>query len=149
MNSRFACKCAAAILGACFLLLPVKGDDLRAADKYEEMINCDLHSGSCIQPLGNHMLVLSVSPRPVKAMTDLMFEIVVKGDAKLTGLPFIDLGMPGMDMGKNQVTLTKRGEGTYTGAGVIVRCKSGRRTWRATVTVPGIGSAVFIFDVIY
>jgi hypothetical protein len=30
-----------------------------------------------------------------------------------------------------------------------VRCPSGRRTWRATVTIPDVSQADFIFDAIY
>jgi len=37
----------------------------------------------------------------------------------------------------------------YEGKGVIVKCPSGHRVWRATVTVPDLGKAEFIFDVIY
>jgi len=148
VNSRFESKSAPVLL-LVWLLLSTCAVDAQATDKYKEMINCNLHNGSCSQSLGDSTLVLSVSPRPVKAMTDLVFDVVVKGDTKPDRMPFIDLGMPGMDMGKNQVILAEKGKGVYTGTGVIVRCKSGRRTWRATVTVPGLGNAVFIFDVVY
>ena len=35
------------------------------------------------------------------------------------------------------------------GQGVIVRCPSGKRIWRATVTLPSIGNVDFTFDVVY
>jgi hypothetical protein len=57
--------------------------------------------------------------------------------------------MPGMKMGPNRVVLKEVGEGIYEGAGVIVRCSSGRRTWRATITFSDLGEVKFIFDVIY
>ena len=83
-------------------------------------------------------------------MQDLAFKVTLDGqlppDAKL---PYIDLGMPGMNMGPNRVKLKFTGKATYEGRGVIVKCPSGRRTWRATITVPGFGHADFIFDVIY
>ena len=41
------------------------------------------------------------------------------------------------------------GELVYRGEGVIVRCPSGRRTWKAKVTIPDVGSVEFVFDVIY
>ena len=93
---------------------------------------------------------LAVTPRPVKAMQDLLFQVTFS--AKLppnTMLPYIDLGMPGMKMGPNRVQLKSAGNDTYEGRGVIVKCPSGRRTWRATVTFPDLGQTDFIFDVIY
>jgi hypothetical protein len=52
-------------------------------------------------------------------------------------------------MGRNRVTLKPAGESGFEGKGVIVRCPSGRRTWKATVTAPNLGSVEFVFDVIY
>ena len=121
-----------------------------AGDKYQEMINCDLHQGVCNQNLSGTTISLAVTPRPVKAMQDLLFQVTF--DAKLppnTKLPYIDLGMPGMKMGPNRVQLKSAGNNTYEGRGVIVKCPSGRRTWRATLTVPDLGQTDFIFDVIY
>jgi len=54
-----------------------------------------------------------------------------------------------MDMGPNRVELRPVKENVYEGQGVIVRCPSGRRTWKATVTLPESGKAEFVFDVIY
>jgi len=123
---------------------------ISAGDKYQEMINCDLHQGACTQNLSGSTITLAVTPRPVKAMQDLLFQVTFS--AKLppnTKLPYIDLGMPGMKMGPNRVQLKSAGNDTYEGRGVIVKCPSGRRTWRATVTVPDFGQTDFIFDVIY
>jgi hypothetical protein len=78
----------------------------------------------------------------------LTFQVKISGDS-LSEAPFIDLGMPGMKMGPNRVTLKKNGAATYEGQGVIVRCKSGKTIWQATVTLPDIGSVVFTFDVVY
>ena len=81
-------------------------------------------------------------------MKDLTFMVTL--DGKHPGAPlFIDLGMPGMHMGPNQVVLEPVKAGVYKGKGIIVRCPSGKRTWRATVTIPDIGEVDFIFDVIY
>ena len=131
-----------------FLLAAPAGSP--AGDKYQEMINCDLHKGSCNQFLSETTVTLEVTPRPVKAMQDLSFKITFTGKLPPgTKAPFIDLGMPGMKMGPNRVLLKAEGNDTYVGRGVIVRCPSGRRTWRATVTVPDFGQTDFIFDVIY
>ena len=121
-----------------------------AGDKYRDMINCELHRGVCTQSLSGSNVTLAVTPRPVKAMQDLLFQVSFSDklppDAKL---PYIDLGMPGMQMGPNRVELKPVGNDIFEGRGVIVRCPSGRRTWRATVTVPDFGQADFVFDVIY
>jgi hypothetical protein len=52
-------------------------------------------------------------------------------------------------MGTNKVLLEDLGDGVFEGQGVIVRCMSGRRTWRARITLPDLGRADFIFDVVY
>ncbi|MGW8304146.1 MAG: hypothetical protein ACWGNO_18855 [Desulfobacterales bacterium] len=123
---------------------------IAAGDKYREMINCDLHQGACTQNLAGSTITLTVTPRPVKAMQDLLFQVTFSGKLPSnTQLPYIDLGMPGMNMGPNRVQLESAGIATYEGQGVIVRCPSGRRTWQATVTIPDVGQTEFIFDVIY
>ena len=130
-------------------LMAVSGD-ISAGEKYQEMINCDLHQGACTQNLAGFTVTLEVSPRPVKAMHDLLFQVTFSGKLPSnTKLPYIDLGMPGMKMGPNRVQLKSEGNHTYEGRGVIVKCPSGRRTWRARVTIPDVGHTNFIFDVIY
>ena len=131
------------------LLLTVPGGG-NAGDKYQEMINCELHQDACTQNLAGFTVTLEVTPRPVKAMQDLSFKVTLTGKLPPnTKLPYIDLGMPGMNMGPNRVQLKSAGNATYEGRGVIVRCPSGRRTWQAAVTIPGVGQTDFIFDVIY
>jgi len=114
----------------------------------DTMINCDAHKGECSQSLGDTTVSLEISPRPVKAMQDLVFKVSIEGAAP-TNHPHIDLGMPAMKMGPNQVALKPTGPGTYEGTGVIVRCPSGKRTWFADVIIPESGEVKFIFDVIY
>ena len=112
------------------------------------MINCEAHKGVCSQSVGNFTVSLEITPRPVKAMQDLIFKVSIEGAAPVKP-PHIDLGMPAMKMGPNQVVLKPTGSGRYEGSGVIVRCPSGKRTWFANVIVPGAGEVKFIFDVIY
>ena len=114
----------------------------------DTMINCDAHRGKCSRSSGNLTVSLEIVPRPVKAMQDLVFKVSIKG-ASPAKQPHIDLGMPAMKMGPNQVSLTPTGPGTYEGSGVIVRCPSGKKIWFANVIVPGSGEVKFIFDVIY
>ena len=136
------------LLSTLFLL--AVPEHISAGDKYQEMINCDLHRGACTQNLAGATITLAVTPQPVKAMQDLLFQISLSGKLpEVTQLPYIDLGMPGMNMGPNRVQLKSAGNAVYEGRGVIVRCPSGRRTWQATVTVPNLGQTDFIFDVIY
>lgn len=110
--------------------------------------NCDIQKGACIQALESGTVTLDILPRPVTAMTDLTFNITLESLAPGSD-PFIDLGMPGMEMGPNQVLLQKTSEGVYTGAGVIVRCPSGRTLWQADVTIPSVGKSAFTFHVVY
>ena len=138
---------SAAIL-AVFLLL-IQGY-ISAADKYQEMINCDLHAGPCTRSLSENTVTLDVTPRPVKALQNLSFRVTLSGkQLTSTKAPYIDLGMPGMNMGPNRVKLKSACGNLYEGQGVIVKCPSGRRTWQATVTIPDAGQTEFIFDVIY
>jgi hypothetical protein len=119
----------------------------RATD-HSKMINCNIHHGTCTLKLSDTDITLDIGPKPVKAMTDLKFTVSLAGNKDVSE-PYIDLGMPGMKMGPNRVLLKAVGKGVYTGTGIIVRCPSGKRIWKATVTVPDKGSVEFIFDVIY
>ena len=136
-----------AILAVFLLLAP---GCISAGDKYQEMINCDLHQGACTQNLAGSTVTLAVTPRPVKAMQDLLFQVSITGKLPTSAqLPYIDLGMPGMNMGPNRVQLKSVGNNSYDGRGVIVKCPSGRRTWQARLTIPDVGQTDFIFDVVY
>ncbi len=114
----------------------------------ESYVKCNIHDTSCTQLLPNCTVTLDIKPKPVKAMTDLCFTVILSGK-KPTSNPYIDLEMPGMKMGPNQVKLESVGNNTYSGRGIIVRCPSGRRTWKAAVVIPDVGTAEFIFDVVY
>lgn len=134
-------------IGMLFFYLITLPITVKATD-YSKMINCDVHNGTCTQKLQETNIILDISPKPVKAMTDLNFTVTMTGKQSISD-PFIDLGMPGMKMGPNRVLLKSIGNGVYSGTGIIVRCPSGKRIWKATVTVPDMGSVEYIFDVIY
>ena len=83
-------------------------------------------------------------------MKDLLFTVTFAGEPmSLQHDPYIDLGMPGMNMGPNRVLLKPSAASAYEGTGVIVRCPSGRKIWQATLTVPDVGAVRFVFHVIY
>jgi hypothetical protein len=119
-----------------------------SAEKKPERVECDVHAGPCSASLKDIQVTLDIKPKPVKAMEDLTFTVRFAGEKSVAD-PYIDLGMIGMNMGRNRVFLKLTGESLYQGRGVIVRCPSGRRTWKATVTAPKVGSVEFVFDVIY
>ncbi len=118
------------------------------AEGEPDRVVCDIHAGPCSAHISGSKVSLDIEPKPVKAMHDLTFTVTLAGE-KPVAAPYIDLGMPGMNMGRNRVCLKPAGELIYRGEGIIVRCPSGRRTWKAKVTVPDVGSVEFVFDVIY
>jgi hypothetical protein len=90
------------------------------ADKKPDRFDCDVHAGPCIGNIEDIQITLDVKPKPVKAMKDLTFTVHFVG-AKIAAQPYIDLGMPGMNMGRNRVSLKRIKESLYQGTGVIVR----------------------------
>jgi hypothetical protein len=122
---------------------------IMASEKqYRQMVNCSIHCGSCTQSFFGCEVTLDITPKPVEAMKDLTFTVTLEG-RQPSAPPFINLRMPGMHMGPNQVALKPVSAGVYVGKGIIVRCPSGKRIWKAVVTIPGIGKVDFIFDVVY
>jgi hypothetical protein len=135
-----------------FLMMMSQGArwEATAADPTREsLVNCSVQEGPCTKHLGGGMTAtLEILPKPVVAMKDLKFLVTLSGERK-TADPYIDLGMPGMNMGPNRVGLRRVKDNVFEGQGVIVRCPSGRRTWKATVTLPEVGKVEFVFDVLY
>ncbi len=107
----------------------------------------DIHAGPVAGVAEGQAVILEILPRPVRAMRALAFAVELPGSAALAGTPRIDLEMPGMRMPPNRVDLRREADGIFRGTGAIVRCGSGKRTWSATVTLPGGARAVFTFDV--
>ena len=105
-----------------------------------------LPAGTFRSASGAQEVILSVSPWPARPMRDLSFAVELPGYAG-DALPSVELSMPGMEMGRNAVPLSRDPYGLYRGTGVIVRCPSGRNDWEAAVKIPGGGKAVFRLDV--
>jgi len=129
------------------LMAGESSNDLRAEDGHaSEAREGNIHQGPCTRMINGTQVTLEIQPRPVKAMEDLTFTVTFSG-MEPAAAPYVDLGMPGMNMGPNRVQLRHTGPGRYEGPGIIVRCPTGSRTWDARVTVPGAGEAAFVFDV--
>lgn len=126
-----------------------KARDFFSDKQREKVPDCDIDKGMCSRKTGNGEVILDITPRPVKAMEELAFRLVVKPHAPSARELSIDLSMPGMYMGNNQVLLKKGPDGTYAGNGVIPRCRSGSRRWKAATNIPETGKVDFTFDVSY
>jgi len=113
---------------------------------------CRIDEGPCTATAGGMTMTFDIAPKPVRAMRELIFSVSLREhgrrveDASVT----IDLTMPGMVMGRNVVALQHRAEGRYGGKGVIVRCPTGKPTWKATVAASRrsrTATADFLFEV--
>jgi uncharacterized GH25 family protein len=85
-------------------------------------------------------------------MSELLFSVIIlKNGLPVTNAEVIvDLTMPGMYMGKNQVFLKSTKDNKYEGAGVIPFCPSGSKRWMAEVKATlddNVYSAAYTFDV--
>jgi len=111
-----------------------------------EVANCAPDQGPCTAAAAGRQIIFDISPKPVKAMKELIFTIRATGRNTAPAI-LLDLSMPGMYMGRNEVVLKKNPDGSYSGKGIIPRCPSGRMLWRAAVTVPGAGKVSYTFNV--
>jgi len=146
---RISCRLNILLIWMFFCLLIIHIIPVQALDADQPGLeNCDIQHNSCIQKLSGTVVILDINPKPVKTMKDLKFRIILRGQQPMEA-PYIDLGMPDMKMGPNRVLLRSLGKGVYEGKGTIVRCLSGKKIWKATVTVPSLGVVEFIFDVVY
>lgn len=106
-----------------------------------------IHEKACTITSGSYTVTLNIDPKPVKHMKELTFSVTVSPCDKLPASLLLDLSMPGMAMGKNQVTLVKKSGCTYEGNGIIVRCMSGRTLWQATILSDELNNPAFTFNV--
>jgi hypothetical protein len=108
---------------------------------------CNIHQGPCTVMAGNHSVTLNIEPKPVSAMKELTFILTVSPCNKLPETLLLDLSMPGMQMGKNQLTLVRKSGCRYEGKGIIVRCMSGRTLWQVTILSDELNNPAFTFNV--
>ena len=106
-----------------------------------------IHKKACTITAGSHTVTLNIEPKPVSAMKELTFMVTVAPCDKLPATLLLNLSMPGMEMGKNQVTLVKKSACLYEGKGIMVRCMSGRTLWRVTILSDELKNPAFTFNV--
>jgi len=106
-----------------------------------------IHSGPCTKKANNRQVTLDITPKPVRHMQELTFRVTMAPADRLPSTLTLDLSMPGMMMGKNQVTLKQQPGGAWEGKGIIVKCMSGRTLWQATILSPELGNPAFSFNV--
>jgi hypothetical protein len=146
-STKYRFALIALLILAAFVMGSIRHHALAEQKERGSDLKCDIHQTACTNALPDCTVTLDIKPKPVKAMTDLTFEVILSGRKPIKN-PYIDLGMPGMDMGPNRVTLQPAENNRYKGNGIIVRCPSGRRTWKVSVTLPDIGTTEYIFDVV-
>lgn len=102
-------------------------------------VDCDINKGHCSKslPVDNVTVNFDINPKPVKFMQELTFKITILQNSKpvTDANVTLDLNMPGMFMGKNKPTIKHVKDGVYEGKGVIPKCPSGRKVWRADITI--------------
>lgn len=114
--------------------------------------DCRIDHGPCMNKVRDFTVTFELSPKPVKVMRELAFSVTVteKGAVVNDASISVSLTMPGMVMGTNTVILRSVGNGRYEGKGVIVRCPTGQKVWKAAVAVRRGNrtlSAPFLFEV--
>jgi hypothetical protein len=96
----------------------------------------------------NDRVRFSITPQPVQAMKPLLFQVILQNDEAPQSI-MVDLSMPKMFMGLNQVTLKKSTPGIYEGVGILPTCPSGRKLWQASVIIDQQAAGNFFFNVQY
>jgi hypothetical protein len=96
----------------------------------------------------NDLVGLTITPQPVRAMKPLHFQVIVRDDGEPQSV-IVDLSMPDMYMGVNQVTMKKSSPSVYKGVGIIPICPTGLTLWQASVIIDNQVAGDFFFDVQY
>ena len=109
--------------------------------------DCDLRAGPCVGVLsGGGRISFGIKPATIPVVTPLEFEVNLE-QISASGVE-VDFQGIGMNMGFNRPKLAARGEGRFTGNGMIPVCISDAMEWEAKVLVytdDGIVAAPFRF----
>ncbi len=103
-------------------------------------------SEDTVVPVPNDRVRFTITPQPVRAMALLLFRVDLK-DYEDPQAVIVDLSMPNMIMGINQVTMKKSSPGVYEGQAIIPTCTTGRTLWQARIIVDNQVAGDFFFDV--
>lgn len=107
-----------------------------------------IHTGRCTRTSAGRQITLEIEPKPVMSMRELTFRVTIEPCDRMPSSLLLDLAMPGMAMGNNQVNMSRRQNSCiWEGKGVIVRCMSGRTLWKTTLLYPELGNPAFTFNV--
>jgi len=114
--------------------------------------DCRFESGPCSKTLLGITMTLDITPKPLRPMRELTFTVLISDQGRPITDAFVTIAltMPSMFMGKNIIMLAHSKDGIYEGKGVIVRCPSGEKIWKATVTLKrdgGTAAANYVFEV--
>ena len=118
-----------------------------------DRIDCAIQDGPCGKKTRSGIEVLfDVTPRPAAAMRELEFSVFLRKNGRpvANAALLLDLSMPGMFMGNNQPRLSEGHAGRYRGQGIIPRCPTGSRIWRAFIAVrkdSTVEQISFVFEV--
>jgi hypothetical protein len=103
-----------------------------------ERSDCNIERSPCVKFTNSGVQVeFEITPRRVRAMQELEFIVTLRdGGIPVSGASLLlDLSMPGMFMGNNQPKLTEEQNGRYRGRGVIPKCPTGQRIWKALIAI--------------
>jgi hypothetical protein len=137
----------------CLLILATILPTVMRNHAHAGAVACDIQSSSCVQKAADGMTIeFDIHPKPVTAMSDLRIIVLLsqKGVPVADASVRLDLAMPGMLMGVNRPVLSHMQPGRYEGKAVIVRCPSGKKTWKANIAIEGQSGSVtadFLFEV--
>ncbi len=99
-----------------------------------------------VVPMPNDRVRFTITPQPVRVMELLSFRVELQ-DFGEPQVVIVDLSMPNMIMGFNQVTMKKSNPGVYEGQTIIPTCTTGRTLWQARVIVDNQVAGNFFFNV--
>jgi hypothetical protein len=101
-----------------------------------------------VASMQNETVRFIVAPQPVRAMKPLFFHVILHNGGDPQSV-MVDLSMPNMYMGMNQVTMKASNPGVYEGMGIIPVCPTGLTLWQASVIIDNQVAGNFFFDVQY
>ena len=107
-----------------------------SCSRSEDTDLCDFQKGPCIKRINHEEVSLDIEPRPLQAFKETEFTVKINNPRESPEKLILELTMPGMFMGKNQVVLKKTGYNTYSGRSIIPRCPSGKTLWQADIGIP-------------